>query len=140
MSVAPVSVAPVSVAPVSVAPVSVAPVSPSAGSGSCTGAGPSRASSSLITERATPNRSAMACRVHPDPAQARAWATCRPVSLGGRPRRRTSPTEPSRRARPRSIDTYVAVNPNTAATSSTRRPASVNATIARFRIPTSSAS
>ena len=101
---------------------------------------PVESSQRRTTERATPSRSAMACWVHPDPAQARARATCRPVSLGGRPRRRTSPAEPSRRARPRSIDTYVAVNPNTAATSSTRRPASVNATIARFRIPTSSAS
>src|ERR1019366_2635211 len=53
------------------------------------------------------------------------WATWRSLSLGGRPRRATSPTEPWVRARPRRIDTYVAVNPNTAATSSTRLPASV---------------
>jgi hypothetical protein len=60
--------------------------------------------------------------------------------LGGRPRRRTKPAEPARAARPRNIDTYVAVNSNTSATSSIRRPASVNATIAKLRIPMSAAS
>src|SRR5674536_299467 len=39
---------------------------------SCTGAGPTRARSSLITERATFSWSAMACWVHPDPAHT--WA------------------------------------------------------------------
>src|SRR5664280_2684137 len=73
---------------------------------SCTGAGPTRARSSLITERATFSWSAMACWVHPDPAHTWAWATWRPVSLGGRPRRwRTRAAEPPWRARPRSIDT-----------------------------------
>jgi hypothetical protein len=43
-------------------------------------------------------------------------------------------------ARPRRMETWVAVSPNTAATSSTRRPASVIATIARFRTPVSPAS
>jgi len=79
----------------------------------------------------------MACWVHPAAAQPRALATCRSLSLGGRPRRRTKPADPSARARPRRIETYVALNPNTAATSSTRRPASVIATIARLRIPVS---
>src|ERR1019366_1114752 len=107
-----------------------------AGSPSCTGVGPNRASRTLITERAHPRRSQIACWVHPCPAHARARATWRSLGLVGRPRRRpTSPAEPCLRALPRRIDTYVAVNPNTAATSSTRRPASVNATIARLRIP-----
>ncbi|MGV1009478.1 MAG: hypothetical protein ACOYBY_12815 [Dermatophilaceae bacterium] len=113
----------------------------SSGSGSvcCTGRGPRRASSSLITDWATPSRSAMACWLRPWPAHSRAWVTCRSDSLVGRPRRRTRPADPATRARPRRMDTYVAVNPNTAATSSTRRRASVNATIARLRIPMSSA-
>jgi len=57
--------------------------------------------SSLITERATPSRSAIACWVHPARVHPRARATWRSLSLRGRPRRRTSPADPSWRARPR---------------------------------------
>jgi hypothetical protein len=59
---------------------------------------------------------------------------------GGRPRRRTSPAAPLARARPRSMDTYTGLSPNSAAASCPDTSASVSATTARFRIPMSSGS
>ena len=72
-----------------------------------TAIGPNCASSRLTTDRATPYRAAIQACERPSPARAqrRTWATCRSPSLGGRPRRRTNPAEPCRRARPRNIDT-----------------------------------
>src|SRR5664280_2287667 len=57
-------------------------VSPVGVRASCTGAGPTRARSSLITERATFSWWAMACWVDSEPAHTWGWATWRPVSLG----------------------------------------------------------
>ena len=70
-----------------------------------TAIGPNCASSRLTTDRATPYRAAIQAWERPSPAQRQTWATCRSPSLGGRPRRRTNPAEPCRRARPRNIDT-----------------------------------
>jgi hypothetical protein len=68
--------------------------------------GPTCASSRLTTDRATPYLAAIQVWERPSPAHRRTWATCcRSPSLGGRPRRRTNPAEPCRRARPRNIDT-----------------------------------
>jgi hypothetical protein len=69
----------------------------------------------------------------------RAAASCALPSFAGLPRSRTSPAEPSSRARERSIDTYTGVSPITAATSLPANPSWVSITTAMFRIPASAA-
>jgi hypothetical protein len=101
-------------------------------------AAPSRARPTV--RACTFRRVAISTLLTPSPDHRRAELTWAGESLGRRPRWRTSPADPSRRARPRSIETYTAVIPKQAPTSVPEWPASVRATTARLRIPTSSLS
>jgi len=100
-------------------------------------AGPSRRP---IVVPTTPRRAPICTSVHPCARHAAACSSCAAVSLRGRPRSRTRPADPSSRARPRNSETYVAVKPNSAATSRPGNRISVKATTATLRIPRSPAS